>query len=268
VKLLGAKLEVVPVQSLQQGLDASDRRRIPCWNPSSAEVGSVPLGKDDGRCGQAAYDWLVAATRGALAGEVDAITTAPLSKGALHLAGLKYPGHTEILAEVCGVREFGMMLYLPPTDTSAANAVQRALSVVHVTLHTSIRSVPDLLTTDRVAEKIDLIDHFVKEVGTPQPKIGVCALNPHAGEGGLFGDEEARIIQPAVERMRAAGRDVTGPWPADAAQASVRRRIRRRRRHVSRSGTYCAEAAGLSSRGERYFGSADCAHQPQPRHGV
>lgn len=218
IQATGFALKVAPAASISDALAGSSLTQIPCWNPSQADVISAPQGRDDARCGRAAYDWLIAATRAALRGEIDAITTAPLSKAALHLAGLRYPGHTEILAEECGAREFAMMLYLPPTDATPAKgdlSVSRGLSVVHVTLHTSIRSVPDLLTIDRIAEKIDLIDHFVQKLGTPRPKIGVCALNPHAGEGGIFGDEEAQIIRPAVERMQQQGRDVSGPWPAD-----------------------------------------------------
>ncbi|TXT23498.1 MAG: 4-hydroxythreonine-4-phosphate dehydrogenase [Planctomycetota bacterium] len=189
--------------------------KIACWNPPNApnDVDDVPPGHIDARAGRAAYEYLVAAAKAALAKQVAAITTAPLSKAALHLAGKKYPGHTEILAEVCGVREFGMMLFLP-----SGNAVKspHGLGVVHVTLHTSIRSVPDLLTTTGVAEKIELIDSFMRRVGCVAPRIAVCALNPHAGEEGIFGDEESRIIAPAVQTVLGQGRiNVTGPLPAD-----------------------------------------------------
>ena len=131
----------------------------------------------------------------------------------MHLAGKKYPGHTEILAEVCGARDFGMMLFLP---SGGAVKSPHGLGVVHVTLHTSIRSVPDLLTTAGVAEKIELIDGFLRRVGCPSPRVAVCALNPHAGEEGIFGDEESRIIAPAVQAILGRGRvNVTGPLPAD-----------------------------------------------------
>ena len=90
--------------------DQSRPSAIDCWNPSAVDATSVPIARIDPRAGQAAYDYLVASTRVALRGEIDAITTAPLNKAALHAAGLDYPGHTEILAEECGVREFAMML--------------------------------------------------------------------------------------------------------------------------------------------------------------
>lgn len=193
-------------------VDTASDDAVPCWAPCCNDVAEVPLGANDARAGRAAYDCLVAATHAALKGEVAAITTAPLSKAALRMAGLKYPGHTEILAEECGALDFGMMLYLPRNEVARAAG---GLGVVHATLHTSIRSVPDLLSTDGIAEKIQLMHDFMRRVGLTAPRVAVCALNPHAGEEGLFGDEEARIIRPAVDRCRAAGVDAFGPYPTD-----------------------------------------------------
>lgn len=209
----GLKIEVVEVARPDE--DAPSDKLV-CWKPanSSNDVVEVPRGHNDARAGRAAYEYLVAAAQAALAKQLAAITTAPLSKAALHLAGKKYPGHTEILAELCGVRDFGMMLYLP---SGGAVKSPHGLGVVHVTLHTSIRSVPDLITVAGVTEKIELSDGFLRRVGCPSPRVAVCALNPHAGEEGLFGDEESRIIAPAVQAVRDRGRvDVTGPLPADA----------------------------------------------------
>ncbi len=210
VKMTGADLAVVAVNGF---VEEPGCRRIPCWNPLGDEAAAVPPGKNDARAGRAAYEYLAAAVRGALAGQIDAITTAPLSKAALHLAGLDYPGHTEILAEMCGVREFGMMLYLPKIEFGSAR--QHTLGVVHATLHTSIRSVPGLLTRTLILDKIRLIDEFLKTVGCDAPRIAVCALNPHAGEGGLFGEEEIETIAPAVKSAAQEGVDVVGPIPAD-----------------------------------------------------
>src|SRR5580704_6970483 len=111
IRTIGADLDVCPVAGLTSDLPSADKPTICCWNPSGDEAVAVPAGNNDPRAGRAAYEYLVAATEGALAGEIDAITTAPVSKAALHLAGLKYPGHTEILAEICGVLDFAMMLY-------------------------------------------------------------------------------------------------------------------------------------------------------------
>ena len=186
---------------------------ISCWNPSASDAASVPPGQIDERAGRAAYDYLVASTRAALRGGIEAITTAPLNKAALHAAGLDYPGHTEILAHECGVAEFAMMLYLPPGEPLRG---PHGLGVAHVTLHTSIRSVPGLLSTPHISETIQLVDGFLKRIGCRAPRVGVCALNPHGGEGGLFGDEEATLIAPAVEAARRLGINATGPIPADA----------------------------------------------------
>lgn len=209
LKQLGSDWDVVSID--QCGDDWSDPGRLVVWNPSSSPVEGVLDGVADARAGRAAYDWLVAATRAALAKTIDAIVTAPLSKLGLHRAGLHYPGHTEILAAVCGVGEVAMMLYLPP---GAPLLPGHSLSIAHATLHTSIASVPKLLTIDRVRETIELMSSFLLRIGEV-PRIGVCALNPHAGEEGLFGVEEAQVIAPAVEAARRPGIDVTGPRPAD-----------------------------------------------------
>ncbi len=209
--LIGSSLAIREVKSVAE-VDWSSSG-IPCWNPSAVDAVAVPSGLIDARAGRAAYDYLVASTRAALRGEIDAITTAPLNKAALHAAGLNYPGHTEILAEECGVREFAMMLYLPPGEPLRGPF---GLGVAHVTLHTSIHSVPGLLTTPHIEETIQLVDGFLKRIGCPSPRVGVCALNPHAGEEGLFGDEESTLIAPAVAAARHAGVLATGPIPADA----------------------------------------------------
>ncbi len=209
---IGSTLQVMPLASLADRPPLPDGINVPTFNPGDDTVVDVPLGKLDARAGRAAYDYLVAAARAALRGEIDAITTAPLNKAALHLAGLNYPGHTEILAEECGVADFGMMLYLPHGDRVFS---PQGLGVVHVTLHTSIRSVPDLLTTASIREKIGLIDGYLRRIGCTVPRVAVCALNPHGGESGLFGDEEGRIIAPAVVAAQAAGIQVKGPLPAD-----------------------------------------------------
>lgn len=211
LKLSGSPLKL---RSVRQITDAPDDVTIlACWNPSSAEVENVPSGQNDARAGKAAFDWLVAAARSALDGQVDAICTAPLSKAALHLAGQKFPGHTEILADVCGVKNFAMMLFLPPgPGVQSANG----LGVAHVTLHTSIASVPRLISPRKVAETIALLATFLERVGISNPKVGVCALNPHAGEEGIFGDEESRLIAPGVQSAIGVGFDAHGPIPADA----------------------------------------------------
>ena len=192
--------------------------RSPAGTRPATKPRLFPAGANDARAGRAAYEYLVAAAQAAIAGQVDAITTAPLSKAALHLAGLDYPGHTEILAELCGVRDYAMMLYLPGIKylPGSGDPIEpHNLGVVHATLHTSIRSVPELLTSTLIQEKIGLIDRFLKRTGCPAPRIAVCALNPHAGEEGLFGDEEIRTIASAVASAAQTGISAAGPLPAD-----------------------------------------------------
>ena len=199
---------VVESPTLEAAFDETDGRQIGVWNPSGQPLSEVPVGIVSGPAGQAAHDWLVAAIDAARAGRIDAITTAPLSKAALHSAGLKYPGHTEILAERCGVKQFAMMLYVPSGGAIRGPA---GLGIAHVTLHTSIASVPGLLSTAKIEGTIGLVDDFMRRLGCKSPRIGVCALNPHAGEEGLFGDEESRIIAPAVAKCPNAA----GPFPTD-----------------------------------------------------
>ena len=220
--LVGSSAEVVEVAAADEfagrefvaegGYDSP----IVCWNPATVRVDDLPAGRVAARAGRAAYDWLVAATRAALSKQIEAIVTAPLNKYALRAGGVDFPGHTEILAHECGVRDSAMMLYLPP---GMAVRAEQGLGVAHVTLHTSIASVPGLLSVDRIEATIGLLARFMTRVmGTGNGRavrIGVCALNPHAGEDGLFGDEEARLIAPAVARAVATGIDACGPFPAD-----------------------------------------------------
>jgi 4-hydroxythreonine-4-phosphate dehydrogenase len=178
----------------------------------------------DPRGGQAAYDSLVKAVELTNSGRVDGIVTAPLHKAALWQAGHHYPGHTELLAELCGVRDFAMMLYLPPGETVRGPA---GLGVVHVTLHMALRDVFASLDFAAILSKIHLADEALRRLRRfhglgDRPRIAVAALNPHAGEEGLFGDEERTVIGPAVERARAEGLDVVGPLPTDTLMAAAR----------------------------------------------
>jgi 4-hydroxythreonine-4-phosphate dehydrogenase len=201
------------VESILRPEDAEpSARAIPCLEATNEDVASVPPGLVDARAGRAAYEYLVTAVDLALAGRIDAITTLPLNKEALHAGGIRHPGHTEILAERCGVTDHGMMLYVgPPFGQGDAG-----LGVLHVTLHVALRRVFDLLTEEAVESKIMLADRAFRPLtGGRAPRVAVAALNPHASEAGLFGDEERRIICPAVARAREAGIDVTGPIAAD-----------------------------------------------------
>jgi 4-hydroxythreonine-4-phosphate dehydrogenase len=179
---------------------------IPCVNPSDVDLSGVRSGEISAAAGRAAYDWLVYAIDECLAGRAAAVVTCPLHKEGLHKAGLPFPGHTEILAERTGAKSHAMLLY--------DDAVK--LAVAHVTLHTSVRDAVRTLTTDKVLATIRLLNEMAPRLtGTPA-RVGVAALNPHASDGGLFGDEEATIIAPAIAAARAEGIAVEGPIPADA----------------------------------------------------
>lgn len=145
-----------------------------------------------------------------LAGEgvVEAIVTAPISKEALGMAGLKWPGHTEMLAELTGAKEFGMMLM-------GGSRKGKRLRVVLATIHMALRDVPALITKKSVLRAVRLSALACRMLSIKEPHIAVSGLNPHAGEGGLFGDEEQEAIIPAVREARASGIPVSGPYPPD-----------------------------------------------------
>jgi 4-hydroxythreonine-4-phosphate dehydrogenase len=166
----------------------------------------VKLGEVSAEAGRAAYDWLVYAIDECLAGRADGIVTCPLHKEGLHAAGVDFPGHTEILAARTGAKSHAMLLYddeLP-------------LAVAHVTLHRSLRSVFPHITRETVLDTIRLLDGIVPKLTGEPARVGVMALNPHASDGGLFGDEEATVIAPAVAAAKAEGIDADGPIASDA----------------------------------------------------
>ena len=210
-------LSVAEIDSPEQA--HPDPGVIPCLRSGSDDVLDVPPRTLDARAGRAAYDAVVLAAELAIAGRVDAVTTAPLHKEALNRAGFDYPGHTELLAHLCGTDDFAMMLYLGPEDETSASA---GLAVVHVTLHTAMRKVFEEMTEEAILSKARLADRFMARLMSGRPRIGVCALNPHGGEGGLFGDEEQTIIRPAVERGLAEGLLLDGPLPADTLMVNAR----------------------------------------------
>jgi 4-hydroxythreonine-4-phosphate dehydrogenase len=179
---------------------------IPCENPSHADLSNVRPGVVSAEAGRAAYDWLCYAIDECLAARADGIVTCPLHKEGLHAAGVPFPGHTEILAERTRAQSHAMLLY---DDTLP-------LAVAHVTLHRSLLSVFDHITTETVLDKIRLLHCILPKLTGRPARIGVAALNPHASDGGLFGNEEAKIIAPAVAAAVAEGIEAVGPIPSDA----------------------------------------------------
>ena len=176
---------------------------------TALRLSSAALPKPGRRCGEAAFRYLEAAARATAEGRCDALATAPLNKFWMHEAGHHYDGHTEYLAEVAGCPAT-MMLAGP------------RLRVVLVTTHVALARVPKLLDAARiVAAGRTTHEHLRRFHGIAKPRLAVAALNPHAGEGGLFGDEEARVIAPAVSALRRAGVDARGPFPADTLFAAA-----------------------------------------------
>lgn len=169
----------------------------------NADPAAITPGQVSAAAGRAAVDYVLRACDMTMAGTTDAVVTAPLNKEAMNLAGHHYAGHTELLADRTGAEKVSMLLTGPK------------LRVVHVSTHVALTEAIRRVTSQRVEEVIDLAQRSCQALGIPQPRIAVAGLNPHASEGGLFGDQEAREIQPAIERARARGLQVTDPQPPD-----------------------------------------------------
>lgn len=173
----------------------------------------VQTGHVSGIAGDAAYRYIETAIEWSLNGVVDAVTTGPINKLALHAAGHEFPGHTEIFATRTGTTNYCMMQY------------STELTCAFVTTHVGYSAVPQLLTTERILEVILLSAVALRNLKDRDPVIVVCGLNPHAGESGLFGNgEEERIIAPAIALARRQGVNVTGPFPPDTCFVPARRK--------------------------------------------
>ena len=170
---------------------------------ANVAIEECPPGEVSAAAGRAAVEYVFRACDLALSGEVDGIVTAPLNKAAMNLAGFSYAGHTELLAERTETPNVKMLLVGP------------RLRVIHVSTHVSLQEAIRRVTTERVTEAIDLAYSSCRALGIAAPRIAVAGLNPHAGEGGLFGAEEERAIVPAILAARARGLDVSDPQPPD-----------------------------------------------------
>jgi 4-phospho-D-threonate 3-dehydrogenase / 4-phospho-D-erythronate 3-dehydrogenase len=167
------------------------------------EVAKFPRGRISAEAGQAAYFAIVSAVDDAVEGRVDAIATAPINKEAFAAAGLPWKGHTDLLAHLTGASHAVMMFY---SDT---------LRVVLATVHIPLAKVPRALTREVVEEVVSITASEMPRFGFPKPRIAVAGLNPHAGENGLLGSEDDRVLRPAIDALRRQGIDVSGPFPAD-----------------------------------------------------
>ena len=170
-----------------------------------------PIGQVNAVSGQASFDAIVTAIAAAKSGRVAGIVTAPINKEALARAGIRFPGHTEILAHYGGARRVAMML------------ANDDIRTVLVTIHTSLRKAIEQADFEAQMCAIRLAHLGGRALGFAAPRVAVAGLNPHAGEGGLFGDEEIRIIAPAVAAARAEGIDVSGPYPGDTVYMQARK---------------------------------------------
>ena len=188
------------------------------FEPGSAavlQVDELPedllFGELDARAGAAAFEYVRRATELALEGSVGAVATAPLNKEAMHHGGYEYPGHTEILAKLTGTEDYAMML------------VTEELRVIHVSTHVSLREAIERVSKERVLTVVQLAKDALAKIGVDEPRIAVAGLNPHAGENGLFGDEDAERIAPAVAEAVVQGIDTSGPHPPDTVFARARK---------------------------------------------
>jgi 4-hydroxythreonine-4-phosphate dehydrogenase len=200
-EITGAKAEVRIVDSLAEagrdpgGIDVVDLRNVPLAELKRGTVG--PLS------GRAAYEYIRRAVELTKAGETHAVVTSAINKASLHAAGYHYQGHTELLAELCGSPRVTMML------------VAGRLRVCHVSTHVSLREAIDRVRPERICAVLRLAAAGIRELGIESPRLAVAGLNPHAGEGGLFGDEEQQYIAPAIAQAKAEGLNVSGPYAGD-----------------------------------------------------
>ena len=192
--------DVMRLASFTTGLvlQAAELRHV----AAEGGIGDFAAGRLNPRCGAAAVEYVRAATELCLAGEADAMVTAPINKEAVALSGMPFTGHTEYIAGLCGARESRMLLW------------SERLATVHVTTHIALRQACDV-GTERILHTVELGHEAMRLLGFERPRIAVCGLNPHAGEHGLFGEEDRRAIAPAVESARARGIDCTGPHAPD-----------------------------------------------------
>ena len=204
----------LPLHVLSQLSDAkAEGPVVNLLDMRNVEMDRFAHGKADPMTGKAAYDYIVKAAQLAREGLVRAIVTGPVSKEAINKAGLPFTGHTELLAELLGAKDYAMMLAHGP------------FRVAHVTTHCSLREACERIKKERVLSVIRLTNETLKHMGVEGAKIAVAGLNPHAGEEGLFGEEDRREIAPAVLEARAEGMDVEGPIPSDTIFPKLKGRL-------------------------------------------
>jgi 4-hydroxythreonine-4-phosphate dehydrogenase len=208
VQITGLDLKVRPIAKLEQAMFRQGT--IDVLDLCNVNIASLQLGHVSAMAGKAAFEAITRAIDAALARQIDAVVTNPINKEAINLAGYHFAGHTEIFALFTKTKDYTMML------------VEQNLRVVHVSTHVSMRQACDLVRKDRILTVIKLAHDTCRSLGIESPLIGVAALNPHAGDGGLFGTEEHLHIIPAVEAATEAGIHAEGPFPADTLFAKAK----------------------------------------------
>ena len=201
IKVARVNLEINPIKELSEA--RFEHGIIDVLDLNNVRVKDLEVGKPQAMAGKASVEYIEKAVELALRGEIHAVATAPISKEAMNMAGYKYAGHTELLAHLTGTKDYAMMLTAGP------------LRVIHVTTHLPLSEVSRMIKKERVLRTIRLANRIMRKLGFSNPRIAVAGLNPHCGEGGLFGREEFEEIIPAVESARKEGLNVTGPLPAD-----------------------------------------------------
>src|SRR5579872_1473359 len=200
------KIEHAPTPIEWRRGEALPQNGVPLLALNALSTDARKLGHPSVEGGDASFKYVETGAKMARDGEVDALVTAPISKEWWHRAGHRYPGHTEVMAKVARSKNWRMMF--------AGSELRIAL----VTVHVGLAKVPRLLTQKNVLDTIEILDRYLREnEGASHPRIGVLGFNPHAGENGIFGDEERRIIAPAIERARKRGIDAYGPLAPDTA---------------------------------------------------
>jgi len=201
-KALGIPVKIQTVGNIPE--NPPEQGIVPVWEPGDLpDASEIETGKISREAGLASRLFIDEAVRLIRSGDLDALCTGPIHKEAMHAAGFSFPGHTEYLAHLSGTSDFAMLM------------CGGGLRVALQTIHTALRNVPDMMTIDAILEKIRLLHRFIPFFGRENPRIGVCGLNPHAGEGGMFGREEIELIRPAIEQAASGGIRALGPFPAD-----------------------------------------------------
>ena len=208
IKLINLKLKINKINKPEE-INAK-----PGWmnvvDINDTDISLIHFGEISARAGDLAFRSVKKAIDLALEGKVDGTVTGPINKESINLAGYHFAGHTEIFS------------HFTKTQKSAMLLVDGNIRVIHVTTHVSLRQACELVKKDRILDVIRLVDSELKKIGIKNPRIGVAGLNPHSGDGGLFGDEEIKEIIPAVEEAKSEGMNAEGPVPADTLFALAR----------------------------------------------